>query len=59
MNSIIKYATTYEPLLAGNKLAFCKMFSLDRDPEYQEPNPIQESGSKRSKSLRYSKKIFV
>lgn len=48
MNSVINYATTYKPLLAGNKLALCKLFSLDRHPENQELNPVQESGRRRS-----------
>lgn len=45
MNSVINYASTYKPLLAGNKLMLCKMFSLDRHPEYQELNPGQGSGA--------------
>lgn len=45
MNSVINYATTYEPRLAGNKLVLGKMFSLDSHPEYQELNPIQGSGA--------------
>lgn len=48
MNSVINYATTFKPLLAGNKLALCKLLSLDRHPENQELNPVQESGRRRS-----------
>lgn len=59
MNSIINYATTYKPLLAGNKLALCRMFSPNRDPEYQELNAIRESGSRRSRFLRYRSNLSL
>lgn len=52
MNSIINCATTFEPLLAGNKLAPCKMFSLNRHPEYQELNPTGEKAAEAGPSVK-------
>lgn len=59
MNSVINYATTYETLLAGNKLVLSKMFSLDRHPEYLELNQIWRSGSRGSRSLRYRNNLSL
>lgn len=42
----------FEPLLAGNKLALCKMFSLNRHPEYQELNPAEEGEAEAGPSVK-------
>lgn len=52
MNSIINYAATFEPLLAGNKLVLCKIFSLNRHPEYQELNPVGERAAEAGPSVK-------